>query len=245
MAEQIEVDSIRNSCSPYLTYKNCKMIKKIALTVLLLFVAASLKAQIDGTLLLGLTLATTAEMSTITGPVEGSLIYNSEEEKMYLNTASGFVGIPSADDASNSYYVGSFIISGTGNQSITGLPFEPSSVTFTAYANIDSANIDADNGVNDNENTAINVHGSMMGFARNDGGSIAQQVIFNGASGASVNDISRYASSSHSIGLRYADNNGTSLGLTSASLTSFNTDGFTVNTDNFTGGILVIFEAHK
>lgn len=221
------------------------MIKKTIFIALLVCASTSLKAQIDGTLLLGLTQATSAEMTTVINPVNGSLIYNSDEEKMYLNTSSGFVAIPSANDAPASFYVGSFTISATGNQVISGLPFEPSSVTFTAYANIDSANIDDDNGVGDNDNTAINVHGSMTGFARNDGASIAQQVIFNGASGASVNDITRYASSSHSIGLRYANSNGDSLGLTSAGVTSFNADGFTVNTDNFTGGILVIFEAHK
>jgi len=221
------------------------MTKKIIFASLLFLATFSLKAQIDGTLLLGLKLATTAEMSTITNPVEGSLIYNSDEEKMYLNTASGFIGIPSANDVSGNFYAGVFQISATGNTVISGLPFEPSSITFTAYANIDSPNINADNGVGDNSNTAINVHGSMKGFAQNNVATITQQVIFNGANGASVNDISRYASNSHAIGIRYADNNGDNLGLTTASISSFNTDGFTVNTDNFTGGILVIYEAHK
>ncbi len=205
----------------------------------------SANAQISGDLLLGLVQATTAEMSTITNPIEGSLIYNSDEEKMYLNTASGFKGIPSADDVSVGFFVGTLQISGTGDVIVSGLPFQPSSITFTAYANIAGPTVNEDNGVADNNNTAINVHGSMKGFARNNGATTTEQVIFNGASGASVNDISRYASSSYSIGIRYADNNGDSLGLTTASISSFNTDGFTLNTDNFTGGILVIYEAYR
>lgn len=71
------------------------MIKKTILSGCLLLATLSIKAQIDGGLLLGLVPATTAEMSTVTNPVEGSLIYNSDEEKMYLNTASGFAKIPS------------------------------------------------------------------------------------------------------------------------------------------------------
>lgn len=71
------------------------MIKKATLSGLMILATFSLKAQIDGGLLLGLVPATTAEMNTITNPVEGSLIYNSDEEKMYMNTASGFAKIPS------------------------------------------------------------------------------------------------------------------------------------------------------
>ncbi len=221
------------------------MIKKITITGFLFIATLSMKAQIDGGLLLGLVQATTAEMGTITNPVEGSLIYNSEEEKMYLNTASGFEAVPSADDVSSGFYVGTFQISGTGNVVVSGLPFQPSSITFTAYANIAGPNVNADNGTSENDNTFVNVHGSMKGFARDNGGTTTQQVIFNGASGASVNDISRYASSTHSIGIRYANNDGDNLGLTTASIASFNSNGFTVNTDNFTGGILVIYEAYR
>ncbi len=211
----------------------------------MLFAIVTAEAQIDGGLLLGLVQATTAEMATITNPVEGSLIYNSDEEKMYLNTATGFTAIPSSEDASAKFYVGSFLINATGNVIISGLPFQPSSITFTAYANITSSDINADNGGDNNDNTAINVHGSMKGFARNDGATNAQQVIFNGANGNSVNDITRYASSTHCIGLRYANTNGDLLGLTTASISSFNTDGFTISTDNFTSGILVIYEAYR
>jgi hypothetical protein len=205
----------------------------------------SANAQINGELLFGLISGTTEEISNITNPTEGSLVYNSDEEKMYLNTASGFKGIPSSDEVSNSFYVGTFQITGAGEVIVSGIPFQPSSITFTAYANIASMNVNGDNEVANNDNTAINVHGSMKGFARNNGATITQQVIFNGASGSSVNDISRYASSSYAIGLRYSNNNGDNLGLTTASISSFNTDGFTINTNNFTGGILIIYEAYR
>jgi len=85
----------------------------------------------------------------------------------------------------------------------------------------------------------------MKGYAFNHSGAITQQVIFNGGSGNSINDISRYASSSHCIGLRYTNNNGDNLGLTNASLTSFNTNGFTLNVTTATDAVVVIYEAYR
>ncbi|CAN0604032.1 unnamed protein product, partial [Ectocarpus sp. 12 AP-2014] len=97
-----------------------------------------------------------------------------------------------------------------------------------------------------NNNTGIaNSFGSMNGFARNDGNTIVEQVIYVGGSGNSINDISRYASNSHCIGLRYGNQNGNNLGVTSATVTRFNTDGFTINTDSFADGIVVIYQAFR
>ncbi len=81
----------------------------------------------------------------------------------------------------------------------------------------------------------------MTGYVRG----TTQQVIYVGGSGSSINDISRYASSSHCIGIRYSNNNGDNLGLTSASFVSFNPTGFTINVDNRTENILVIFTAYE
>ncbi|MBT2161890.1 hypothetical protein [Zobellia barbeyronii] len=61
-------------------------------------------AQVDGNYLLGLTNATTLEMNTGINPVAGSLLYNTDEEKMYLNTASGFKKIPSIDTNSVDFW---------------------------------------------------------------------------------------------------------------------------------------------
>ncbi|AEH00342.1 hypothetical protein [Lacinutrix sp. 5H-3-7-4] len=142
-------------------------------------------------------------------------------------------------------YTGTFIITATGNQTITGLPFEPSSVTFVAHANVETLDLDSDNGVGNNNTGIANSFGTMNGFARNDSGSITQQVIYVGGSGNSINDISRFASSSRCIGLRYGNQNGDAVGRTLASLSSFNTDGFTLNVTNKSDNVVVIFTAYK
>ena len=85
----------------------------------------------------------------------------------------------------------------------------------------------------------------MRGFARDDAGTITEQVICGGGNGTSINDISRYASPNHSIGIRYGNQNGDKLGITSATVTAFTTTGFTMNVDSFTDGLLVLFEAHR
>ncbi|NER09289.1 hypothetical protein SAMN06265375_1011217 [Muriicola jejuensis] len=142
-------------------------------------------------------------------------------------------------------YVGAFQINGTGNLTISGLPFQPTSITFSAHANVDDFNLDADNGIRNNERGLENSFGSMNGFARDNGSSIAHQVIYVGGHGNSINDISRYASSSHCIGIRYGNQNGDNLGLTTARITQFNPDGFTVNTDNYTDALLIMYTAYR
>lgn len=70
-------------------------------------------------------------------------------------------------------------------------------------------------------------------------------MIYVGGSGNSINDISRFSSSSHCIGIRYSNQNGNSLGITSASIVSFDNDGFTINVDRHADNLVVIFEAYK
>lgn len=142
-------------------------------------------------------------------------------------------------------YTGSFIITGTGNQIITGLPFEPSSITFVAHANVETLNLDSDNGVGDNNTGLSNSFGTMNGFARNDSGTTTQQVIYVGGSGNSINDISRYASSSNCIGIRYGNQNGVALGRTLASLASFDLNGFTINVSTKADNVVVLYTAYK
>jgi hypothetical protein len=48
-------------------------------------------AQIDSALLLGLTNATTTEMNTIVGSIEGSLLYNTDDKKVYLFNGTNWV----------------------------------------------------------------------------------------------------------------------------------------------------------
>ena len=146
-------------------------------------------------------------------------------------------------------YTTAFIINASGAKIITGIPFQPSQITFVAHANIESLNIDADNGVGDNNSGINNSYGSMNGFVRNDGATNTQQVIYVGGSGNSINDISRYASSTNCIGVRYGNQNGNSLGRITASLTTFDANGFTLNVNRTAGAqtenLVVLFTAYK
>ncbi|MCF7561096.1 hypothetical protein L3X39_10655 [Sabulilitoribacter multivorans] len=188
---------------------------------------------------------TTVQRNTIIDPATGLLIFNTTSNAFEYNSGIPASPIWSQINTASSTYMGKFIISGTGSQTITGLPFRPTAIKFSAYANVESYNINADNGVGNNNNTFQNTFGGMNGYATNYSGSIQQQVIFNGGNGNSINDISRYASDTRAIGIRYANQNGDNLGLTAAAITSFNVDGFTINVTNHTENIVVIYEAFK
>ncbi len=197
-------------------------------------------AQIQGSLLLGLTNATTTEMNSVVNPIEGSVLYNSDDNQVYV-----YDGLQWSSMKKQRVYFGVFTITGTGNQNITGLPFAPSQISFSAHANIESLNINSDNGVGNNNSGIANSFGSMNGFARNSGGSTTQQVIYVGGSGNSINDISRYSSSTHCIGIRYSNQNGDNLGITSARLSSFNTNGFTINVNSHADNLVVLYQAYE
>lgn len=199
-------------------------------------------AQIDSGSVFGLPFATLTEITAVTDAQIGSLAYASDTNKVYKFDGTSWEEIANNNDPS--VYLGSFIISSTGNQTILGLPFQPTQISFVAHANVETLNLNSDNGTRNNESGLPNSFGTSHGFARNDGGTIVQQNIFLGASGNSINDISRFASSSHCIGIRYGNQNGDLLGLTTASLTSFNVDGFTINVDNLADNIVVIFHAY-
>lgn len=173
-------------------------------------------------------------------------------------------------------YTGYFIIEGPGGNStatstftktIEDIPFKPSQVTFIAHANIESETINDDNGEDSpsggNNNTGIsNAFGTMNGFVRYnvDDDNYTQQVIYIGGSGNSINDISRYASPDHCVGLRYSNQNGNSFGIINGSFDQFNDDGFNliinyvVGSESNTGNeradfknedVLVMFTAYK
>jgi hypothetical protein len=184
---------------------------------------------------------TLTEMNTIANQETGSLVYNTTINAMHYYNGTTWVQINTETTGT----VGHFIISGTGTQTITGLPFKPSSISFIAHANIESESINSDNAVGNNNNGIDNTFGNMNGYARNDNGVINQQVSFVGGSGNSINDITRYANDSQCIGLRYTNNNGDNIGLTTASVTAFNNYGFTINVSAVSDNILVIYTAYK
>ena len=177
---------------------------------------------------------TTAERISILDPIEGSIIYDSDQEALFVYTSSNGWSLLRNDVNS---YTGSFIISAAGSQTILGLPFQPSQITFAAHTNIEVPVLDDDNGLAPNALNLQNAFGSMDGFARDDNGTTVQQVIYSGGSGTSINDISRYASDTHCIGLRYSSQNGDDLGKILASLTSFDANGFTL-TATYVDGVI-------
>jgi hypothetical protein len=144
-----------------------------------------------------------------------------------------------------SVYTGSFRISAPGGNSNTSfqkvignLPFLPSQINFVAYTNIED--FPTDNDKQGNTNSIQNTAGTMNGFVRNDDNlGIIQQVIFIGTHGRSTNNISRYASNSNCLGLRYTNKNGENLGVINAVLTSFDTNlssfGFSLNINYIKG----------
>lgn len=199
-------------------------------------------SQIDNSSVFGLPFATLAEITAVTGAQEGSLAYASDTDKVYKYNGTSWEEIANTNNPN--VYLGVFIISATGSQTISGLPFQPAQIKFVAHANVESLDLNSDNGTNNNDSGIPNSFGTTNGFARNDSGSIVQQCISIGAHGNSINDISRFASSSHCIGIRYGNQNGTLLGLTTASLTSFNVDGFTINVDNLTDNVVVLYHAY-
>ncbi|MCL5247099.1 hypothetical protein M4I21_14855 [Cellulophaga sp. 20_2_10] len=72
--------------------------KKQILPLMLLVPVLNCFAQIDANLLLGLTSGTTAEINAIAGPLEGSILYNTTEKRMYLYNASIWEKIPDITD---------------------------------------------------------------------------------------------------------------------------------------------------
>jgi hypothetical protein len=74
-------------------------------------------------------------------------------------------------------------------------------------------------------------------------------------SGQSINNISRFSSSSNCIGLRYGNQDAANLGKITASMTSFNANGFTLNvkytaaasgnTAVLGENVIVLFTAYK
>ena len=239
-----------------------KSFKIISIVVCICFIQTVFGQTPTGEEMLGLNNVPTTELGNVTSPIIGSLLFNPTDQKVYVYTTSGWTTTGATivgSEADNqieaganggaylgpTVYTGSFIITATGNQAITGLPFEPSSITFVAHANVETLNLDSDNGVGDNNTGLANSFGTMNGFARNDSGTTTQQVIYVGGSGNSINDISRYASSSNCIGIRYGNQNGNALGRTLASLSSFDTTGFTINVSTKADNVVVLYTAYK
>lgn len=137
---------------------------------------------------------------------------------------------------------------------VTGIPFRPSAVTFVAHINVEALNLNDDNSTGGNNNNGPNnSFGSMNGFARDDGAALpSQQVIYLGGSANSINDISRFASSTNAIGARFGNQNGDNLGIIRGQVTGFTNNGFTINMVYTNGSaniqgedLVVLFTAYR
>ncbi|MET1258450.1 hypothetical protein ABV409_03870 [Flagellimonas sp. DF-77] len=210
-------------------------------TFLCCILTSYLAAQIDSGSVMGLPTGTLAEITAITGAAEGDLAYATDTNRIYVFDGTTWT---EQYNQSSSAYFGQFIITGTGTITISGIPFQPSQISFVGHANVEVLNLNSDNAVGNNNSGLANSFGTANGFARDDAGSIVQQTIYLGGSGNSINDISRYASSSHCLGIRYGNQNGNLLGLTTMVLTSFTVDGFTLNVDNHADDVVVLFHAY-
>jgi len=211
--------------------------------VFLLHNVVRVDAQIDAFSVLSLPSATAAEIKAVTGANSGALAYATDENRIYFYDGSSWNVMVRQSDPN--VYSGFFVISGTGALTVSGLPFQPRNITFVAHANVESLNLNSDNGTRNNESGLPNAFGTSNGFARDDSGFVTQQNIYIGSSGNSINDISRFASSSHCVGMRYSSQNGDNLGETTASFTSFTSDGFTINVDSFADGLVVLYTAYN
>ncbi len=169
--------------------------------------------------------------TTNTGVVEKKALIAAETNNQVTTGANGGVYL------GPTVHTGFFIINAPGgttatafNQVITGLPFQPSQITFVAHANVESLSVNSAGSGGLNTATLQNAFGTANGFARNNGGgTITQATIYVGGSGSSINSISRYSSNSQCFGLRYGNQNAVNMGIISGSLSTFNADGFTIN----------------
>jgi hypothetical protein len=128
-------------------------------------------------------------------------------------------------------YNGSFVITSTGAQSISGLPFEPNQVTFRASLPVDAENLAGKAGDSASDDTGF--AGNMFGFARNDGSTTTQQAMSTGGSGASINNVRYGASDSKAIYATYGDGDAAEVAQLEGTVSSWNADGFTLNIDTY------------
>jgi len=202
--------------------------KFIVIFVVILCQSVFSQTPVDANNFIRLTTITTADR-LVSIANSGSLVYDTDLNKVFQYTAG--IGWQQLLITNSTAYVGAFVINGPNPITITGIPFPPSSVSFVAHANVENfANINSDNAVGNNNPGIANSFGTMNGIARNDGGPpFFQRTIYLGASGNSINDISRYSSNVNCIGVRYSNQNGNILGLITGQVSAFTGDGFTLN----------------
>ena len=220
--------------------------------------------------LLSLTDITTVVNPTGTPLAESTLVYNDATGGL---TPAGFYFWQNnqwnhiSSNSQKKVHFGKILVDASGDVIVTGVGFSPKSVEFVAINRIEGYN-NTYRADGNNTNDIRMAGGTTIGYAQNTGSSIDQQVISNGFNGSSINNIGTYSSSSHCIAAFFVNNNGEPIhdngsptggtdienGLISASLQSFDSDGFTLNFDNFLAGvaannrtnqIVIIYKAYR
>lgn len=226
------------------------------LLVALILIPFGLMAQVpEAGELFQIRTVTMAEMNAVSNPIEGSLIYNSNQKAIFYYDGNRWINTKKSSH-SGTILIPQDPVNNLNNPNLTrppldivvnDVPFKPSRIEFVAYANVDVLNLNDDNSTGQNNNgTKENSFGYMTGYAQlNADGTIAQQVISGGGSGNSINDISRYASSSFCVGIRYGNQNGDQVGLTTAELVSFDDNGFTIRSRRRDDALVVIYTAFQ
>lgn len=237
--------------------------------------ALDINSTDSGVLMPRIGLLSATDVTSVVNPdggalVDGTMIWNTGDAGL---TPAGYyfhedgVWYEVARGTTPQVFFGKLIISAKGTLNITDVPFKPESIEFLAVNRVQ--NYDATYRSGDNNSNDIRMAGGQtVGYAQSVGGSVDQQVISNGANGSSINNIGTYSSSSHCIAAFFVNNNGepihdngtatggtdTEAGLISASLQTFNDDGFSLNVDRFLAGsttssrtnqIVVIYKAYR
>ncbi|WP_111709247.1 hypothetical protein [Lutibacter citreus] len=221
--------------------------KKYILIFFFIFNSLIVFSQLDEYSVMGIPLGSTTEINSVTPLEEGALVYNTDTKKMMVYNGTNWV----SNEGGQSVYTGSFTVSNNSSISVSGLGFKPSQITFVAHANVEVFGTDGNNGSGNNNAGFNNSFGTMNGFING----TKQGVIFVGGNGNSINDISRYSSSSYCIGLRYGDQDGNKLGVIRGKLGVLTNDGFTIIPDYEKGSanwgqfqkekVLVFYTAYK
>lgn len=197
-------------------------------------------AQINAGSLIIIHNSTTTELNALT-PEIGHIAFDTTLDRVVEYTSTGWKEILTEENIHVGYFILDRPIGATTtttvSQSVVDIPFKPKKIKFKALTNIDTFSLNERNG-DDSTNTERlqNAFGFMYGYASElSTSTITQGVSYVGASGSSLNSISRYSSNTESIGLRYSNKDGINLGLISASVTSLDTYGFTLNVTHTLG----------
>jgi hypothetical protein len=146
-------------------------------------------------------------------------------------------------------FIGRMVISESddaiGTKTITGIPFSPRTVEFTAISNTESVNDGYDR--SDDDNDGDNSVGYTFGYAKVTATApfIEQMAISGAASGASINRVGNYSSTNRCFAAQFVNQNANDQGRTSASMQSITSNGFVLSIDEFTDPVVVLIRAYR